>query len=169
MHNRAHNVPAATYLAGSTIALHLLIASNHWGRMEFRLCPQDATTGDYLARCTLLQREDGKGPHWTLPPGELPDPQGRPLVPTYADASFTWYLYPEQDAFKDYPTYVVKYKLPEGVTEGASILHWYWLTGNSCNPPCEASDPLFPDCNRLQMGYCDEPTALMPEEFWGCR
>jgi hypothetical protein len=74
------------------------------------------------------------------------------------------YLYPEQDAFKNYPTYVVKYKLPEGVTCEGCILHWYWLTGNSCNPPCEPSDPLYPNCQRLLMKYCDEPEALMPEE-----
>lgn len=70
-----------------------MITANHWGRMEFRLCPQDATTADYMQRCTILQREDGKGPHWTLPPGELPDPQGRPLIPTFQDNSFTWYVW----------------------------------------------------------------------------
>lgn len=115
----------------------------------------------------LLQRADGKGSHWTLPPGEFPDPQGRPLIPAYTDASFSYYIYPENDDFRATPVYVVQYKLPAGFTCEACVLSWYWLTGNSCNPPCEASDPLYPNCNRLQMGYCGDSKALNPEEVKG--
>lgn len=132
--------------------------------MEFSLCPKNATTKDFQQRCTVLERADGLGPHWTLPPGELPDAQGRPLIPKYTDASFTYYIYPENDDFRDTPVFVVKYKLPAGFRCEACTLRWYWLTGNSCNPPCERSDPLYPNCNRLQMGYCDDVKALVPEE-----
>jgi hypothetical protein len=45
--------------------------------------------------------------------------------------------------------------------------HRYWLTGNSCNPPCEASDPLFPNCDRDAMGYCGQPHTKAPEEVRG--
>jgi hypothetical protein len=63
--------------------------------------------------------------------------------------------------------FVVRYKLPPGLTCQACVLSWYWLTGNSCNPPCEASDPLYPNCNRLAMGYCGDSKALSPEEVRG--
>jgi hypothetical protein len=132
--------------------------------MEFNLCPRGVTTKDFKQRCTTLQRADGQGSHWTLPPGERPDPQGRPLIPAYSDSSFSYYIYPENDDFRDTPVYVVKYRLPEGYKCDECVLHWYWLTGNSCNPPCEQSDPLYPNCNRLQMGYCGDPKALAPEE-----
>jgi hypothetical protein len=132
--------------------------------MEFSLCPKDATSKDFAQRCTVLQRADGKGPHWTLPPGELPDPQGRPLIPKYTDASFTYYIYPENDDFRDTPVYILKYVLPAGYKCEACVLRWYWLTGNACNPPCEKSDPLYPNCNRLSMGYCGDAKALAPEE-----
>lgn len=161
-HTVAH---AATYAPGSTVSIHVLIASNHWGRFEFNLCPQGVTLADYKQRCTPLQRADSKGVHWTLPPGELPDAQGRPLIPAYQDSSFSYYIYPENDDFRDTPVYVLKFKLPPGVQKCDScFLHWYWLTGNSCNPPCEASDPLYPNCNRLAMGYCGDTKALAPEE-----
>lgn len=160
---------AATYSPGSTLTMHLLITANHWGRMEFNLCPRNVTSKDFKQRCTVLQRADGRGPHWTLPPGELPDPQGRPLIPAYSDSSFSYYIYPENDDFRDTPVYVLKYKLPTGFScQQGCVLHWYWLTGNSCNPPCEASDPLYPNCNRLSMGYCGDVKAPAPEEVrWG--
>jgi len=48
----------------------------------------------------------------------------------------------------------------------------YWLTGNTCNPSCILEDPLYPNCNRQQMGYCGdfaaERSEKYPEEFWTC-
>jgi hypothetical protein len=42
-----------TYKAGQTIDVHFFITTNHYGRIEFRLCPLSATSqGD----CTKLQR-----------------------------------------------------------------------------------------------------------------
>lgn len=144
-----------------------MITANHWGRMEFNLCPVDVTVNSFKQQCQVLQRADSKGPHWTLPPGELPDAQGRPLVPAFQDGSYSLYRYPEGDDFRDTPVFVVRYKLPDSFSCEHCMLHWYWISGNSCNPPCEPSDPLYPDCNRLQMGYCGQPKTSLPEEVSG--
>lgn len=61
-------------------------------------------------------------------------------------------------------------------TAAAVAAHRYWLTGNSCNPSCDQSDPLYPNCDRKNMGYCgDHDTSAdkgrpdkYPEEFWSC-
>jgi hypothetical protein len=43
----------ATYKAGQTIEVHFFISTNHYGRIEFRLCPLTATSS---SDCTKLQR-----------------------------------------------------------------------------------------------------------------
>lgn len=47
------------------------------------------------------------------------------------------------------------------------------MTGNTCNPSCDKSDPLYPNCDRRNMGYCGDPAHVSqpnkyPEEFWSC-
>jgi hypothetical protein len=46
-------VPAATYKEGQTIEVQVLVTTNHYGRIEFRLCPADATRDE---QCRKLQR-----------------------------------------------------------------------------------------------------------------
>eukprot|EP00775_Hariotina_reticulata_P002779 gene2779-3072_t len=150
-----------TYKAGETIEVHQLITANHQGRMLVRLCPANATYW-----------EDGKGAWWYLPPGKGHDRRKRPLLPAYQDKSFTWHTHESKDDFDGIPVYAVKFKLPDDFTCDHCILHWYWLTGNTCNPSCIPEDPLYPNCNRQQMGYCGEFGAdraeKYPEEFWTC-
>jgi hypothetical protein len=43
----------ATYTAGSTIGVDVLLAQNHLGRITVRVCPIDATSED---KCTNLER-----------------------------------------------------------------------------------------------------------------
>lgn len=161
-----------TYKVNDTIEVHQLITANHWGRMEIRVCPLNATAADYESTCTTLERADGKGIYWTLPPGVGLDEKKRPLLPAYTDASFSSYVFRSKDDFDKIPVFVVKYKLPAGFKCDHCILHWYWLTGNTCNPSCEKSDPMFPKCDRQNMGYCGEAKDSLgykyPEEFWSC-
>jgi hypothetical protein len=49
----------ASYAPGSTISIHLVITANHWGRMEFRLCPYGTTAADAQQRCVVLQVRGG--------------------------------------------------------------------------------------------------------------
>jgi hypothetical protein len=46
----------------------------------------------------------------------------------------------------------------------APLARRYWLTGHTCTPgPCNKLDPLFPNCNRNQAGYCGERLDRYPE------
>ncbi|WIA32798.1 hypothetical protein OEZ86_005980 [Tetradesmus obliquus] len=165
--------PAETYVAGQALPVHQAITANHEGRMIMRLCPLNATSANYKELCQILPRFGCKGDHcihWTLPPGQGLDKKKRPLIPAYQHRSFSWYVFQSSDDFNDVPTYVVNYKLPDGFTCEHCILHWYWLTGNTCNPSCDRSDPLYPNCDRKRMGYCGESSKpdKYPEEFWSC-
>ena len=52
---------AARYVSGSVIELDALIATNHLGRFDVRVCPLD-TKGDQAdKKCKYLTRADGKG------------------------------------------------------------------------------------------------------------
>ena len=42
-----------------------------------------------------------------------------------------------------------------------------YLTGNSCDPPCSAEDPLYPKCNT-NLGVCGAPSTNYPEQFMNC-
>lgn len=44
---------AATYKQGQVIDVHFFLSTNHYGRIEFRLCPISATS---QSACTKLQR-----------------------------------------------------------------------------------------------------------------
>jgi hypothetical protein len=65
---------AARYVAGSVIELDALIATNHLGRFDVRVCPLGVKGGEQADKqCKSLTRADGKGAadagkkYWFLP------------------------------------------------------------------------------------------------------
>lgn len=71
------------------------------------------------------------------------------------------------DAYAGHMVHVLRYQLPMGLRCDNCVLQWWYLTGNSCNPPCVPEDPAYPRCDTF-MGVCGSPGSNYPEEFWNC-
>jgi len=52
-HSSHLHLPTATYKAGNTVELAVMITTNHYGRFKFRVCPPGATKD---SQCTGMQR-----------------------------------------------------------------------------------------------------------------
>lgn len=100
---------SATYVAGSTIDLHVTMTAEHWGRFSFRLCPTTDVSEDCFAQHVLVRADSQKpgNPFWYLA--------------STGDGSSTTYSNPQ---FGGARTYVLKYKLPAGVTCANCVLQW---------------------------------------------
>eukprot|EP00889_Picochlorum_renovo_P000940 jgi/Picre1/27970/NNA_000931.t1 len=67
-----------------------------------------------------------------------------------------------------YNEYTMYYQLPDLLTcdgvDSRCILQFYWVSGNSCNPPNT------PEKYKRPFGLpdCGSPGAAYPEEFWNC-
>lgn len=134
--------------------------TNHYGRFEFRVCPQSAAR---LSDCSApLKRADGSGlAAWDLPrvaegakfnggalgDGLVPSEAGGgsgTSVGNGAGGPFAWYRQPHVDCgywkpcsrFEGTPVYVLKWKLPDGFSCDGCVLHWLYTTGHKCHPPC---------------------------------
>ncbi|KDD74834.1 hypothetical protein H632_c1044p0 [Helicosporidium sp. ATCC 50920] len=132
---------AATLVAGSDIDIELFIATNHQGAVMFRICDVGGFTDAATEKSRLteecldqvvLQRSDGEGPWGYLPRGP---------------SSMPWSM---------------KYRIPSNLRCTHCVLHWYWVTGNSCKPPgvpdWALGDPMLRECGK----------GPYPEEFWNC-
>ncbi|CDF33967.1 unnamed protein product [Chondrus crispus] len=74
----------------------------------------------------------------------------------------------------------MRYALPEGVTCERCIVHWYWATANSCNPPGYANysfprrweglpgDGASTGGINTNFPECGSSAKAFPEEFWAC-
>lgn len=177
----------ATYKQGQTVEVHFMITTNHYGRIEMRLCPQGATEDK---QCTKLMRADGKGVAWDLPKVAQGDrfnggALGENLRPMEVDNFYSWYKQPQLRCkfdpnckrFNDYPVYKLKFKLPSGFKCDRCILQWYYMSGHKCHPPCLKTDRYYPDCRSnpryrgtylATMDYCGTEWSAYPEEFWNC-
>lgn len=89
------------------------------------------------------------------------------------DSSATMYPYNGTAAFTGSPTYVLRYKLPTGLSCERCVLQWWYLTANSCTPPCDPADPNYDPanpargCDKALMGICGESNNY-PEVRWAC-
>jgi hypothetical protein len=66
--------------------------------------------------------------------------------------------------------YRTTWRLPEGMTCSHCKLQWYYMTAQSCWPPCPAANQDEPTCeNKQAFPTCGTPGAAYPEEFWNVR
>lgn len=76
-----------------------------------------------------------------------------------------FYTNPHDPTYYEYTMY---YKLPDTlICDGETsycVIQWYWLTGNTCNPPAAPQEYRRP----YNLPDCDTPEASSPEEFWNC-
>lgn len=71
------------------------------------------------------------------------------------------------DTYAGHTVHMLRYQLPAGLRCDNCVLQWWYLTGNSCNPPCVPEDPAHPKCDT-SMGVCGTSGSNYPEEFWNC-
>lgn len=145
--------PVVTYEEGQVIRLEVTVTTNHNGRFMFSICkvngatPQDEEaqlTQDCLNEHVLVQAN--------VPGAQKPGEQW-------------FYTTPGDPMYNEYTMY---YQLPDLLTcdgvDSRCILQFYWVSGNSCNPPST------PEKYKRPFGLpeCGSPGAAYPEEFWNC-
>ncbi|KDD72946.1 hypothetical protein H632_c2704p0, partial [Helicosporidium sp. ATCC 50920] len=141
---------AGTWTEGSDITLEVVLTAFHMGRFGFRICKiegnspeaeREQLTEECFNKHILLRANGTEG--------------STPNDPYY-----------HLGGMVNSP-YKMTYRLPEGLTcDGVNtrcVLQWYYLTGNSCNPPNEPPEFIV---NPL-LGVCGVVSAY-PEEFWNC-
>lgn len=141
--------PAATYQQGGIIKLTTVLTAFHKGRFGFRICKISGTS----AADETSQLTDACFNQNVLVQANVAGAQAP------GDA----YLHLGSVNNGTYTTY---YQLPSGLTcDGVTsrcVLQWYYLTGNSCNPPNEPAQYASAGLNT-----CGDNSPY-PEEFWNC-
>ncbi|KAL6778288.1 hypothetical protein ACKKBG_A17625 [Auxenochlorella protothecoides x Auxenochlorella symbiontica] len=133
------------YTEGDNINITIVINTSHKGRFSFRICviwnpsleltelTEDCLNEHILVQADVPGAQNPGTAHW---------------YDTGSDATMT-------------------YKLPQGLTcDGQTtrcVLQWYYLTGNTCDPP--NTDPSYAS---LWLPGCLDDGASYPEEFWNC-
>jgi hypothetical protein len=145
---------AATYTSGQVIDIDLSISAYHKGRVSFSIC-NSATLSESCFNIHLTRAD-------SLQPGS------RYLyLPTTSTAAVTVgpNLTSNPGAGQKYS---MRFKLPDGFTCTRCVLRWYYLTGNSCHPPCDPADPAPCVPDSANLGICGKSGTHYPEEFWNC-
>ncbi|GAB4821063.1 hypothetical protein N2152v2_008109 [Parachlorella kessleri] len=150
---------AGTYTEGQVVQFEIVITAFHMGRFGFRICRiQGLDTASEKAQFS----EDCLNQHQLV----------QASVSGAQNPGDLWFHLGQEnrgtscvDCTLAGTRHVSYYQLPPGLTcDGASakcILQWYWLTGNSCNPPGEG----YPWGNG-NLEPCGQ--GPYPEEFWNC-
>ncbi|KAL4857482.1 Peptidyl-prolyl cis-trans isomerase FKBP13 [Chlorella vulgaris] len=141
--------PTAVLREGSVVYLNVTVTAFHKGRFEFRICRVDGTdVASEKAQLTEACLDQHALVQANVPGAQAPGDRYYHL------------------GSNDQPSYTMPYQLPSGLscdgTTSKCVLQWYWITGNTCNPPGEPApyrSPQLPDC-----GTGGSP----PEEFWNC-
>jgi len=121
-----------TYEEGGTISIDVLITNHHNGFMEFRVCDVKYCGGEISEKCLrgphcyVLQR----APHAACETGK--EWGCAPIDPKHPSR---WYLPCPSGKIDYYGQGKILYSLPKGLNCKHCVLQWYWVTGNSCNPP----------------------------------
>lgn len=122
----------ATWLPGQDVRLSVVVTAPHAGHWYFGLCPAGMESPACFASGRLRNTADGTDYF------NLKNQRGS--------------LYGAAGA------YDMTFRVPAPLAPGDYVLQWYWLTGNSCDPPGDAP---------TAMGLCGGGGAV-PEEFWNC-
>ncbi|KAL4449391.1 hypothetical protein ABPG77_007035 [Micractinium sp. CCAP 211/92] len=141
-------VPASVLTEGQVVNVTVRLTANHMGRFTFRVC---RITGNDVA-AEQAQLTDACLDEHIL------------LQANTTDAQFPgqrfWYVPGSQFLFN------MPYQLPQGLScDGVSarcVLQWYYLTGNSCDPPGTPAP-----YSRPLLGTCGAGVPY-PEEFLNC-
>lgn len=127
----------ADYKQGDVIDITVNLITHHNGFMELHLCDVEKCGGEISedcfrdGHCYQLQR----APNKSCDSGK--DMECGPIDPNYPGR---WYLpcpqipYTETKAHR-YGGDKMQYLLPTDLSCDHCVLHWYWVAGNSCNPP----------------------------------
>lgn len=145
--------PTATYQKGQIVQFTTQLSAFHRGRLGFRICKivgtsiaaeQEQLSEDCFQQSVLKQAN--------VPGAQAP---GDP-----------WFHLGRIETTGATTTFTASYQLPKDlVCDGQTakcILQWYYLTGNSCNPPGEPSKYSNTGLETCGAG------APFPEEFWNC-
>ncbi|CAN8062580.1 unnamed protein product [Agarophyton chilense] len=123
----------ASYTEGSVLGVGMSIVTHHNGYVEMHVCDVAKCGGEISRQCFLkgacvqLKRayhpecQSGKSPHCG------------PIDRRYPGR---WYLPCRSGArWDDYRPYYATFRLPKHFNCKHCVLQWYWVTGNTCNPP----------------------------------
>jgi len=167
-----------TYEEGGTISIDVLITNHHNGFMEFRVCDVKYCGGEISEKCLrgphcyVLQR----APHAACETGK--EWGCAPIDPKHPSR---WYLPCPSGKIDYYGQGKILYTLPKGLNCKHCVLQWYWVTGNSCNPPglvkffMSPKRPQWKQCKgqgnarngwRRWLGNCKG--KQFPEEYYQC-
>jgi len=184
------------YNEGQLLDVDIIITAHHKGHVEVRLCevlawdeddctgitPDNTLTQECLNEHVLLRTDSGVAGVDTYEKLEFPSTGSCPnngdqleTDPFGFDDCFPerYHLGNRRDTPKDTEMkgnqwrLQYKVKLPDGVTCSHCVVQWYYLTGNSCDPPgYRESIRDITDLNGNQP--CGETEENYPEEFWNC-
>ena len=148
---------SATYNQGDVIELTTVVTAYHKGRLGFRICKILGTSiQDETEQLTDECFESGTLRQADVPGAQSPGDLWYHLGPSPQNYSMGVPL-----------TYTSKYQLPDDLNcdgkQSKCVLQFYYLTGNSCNPPGEPSGYL---AGGNALGTCGDVNAAQPEEFW---
>ena len=148
--------PTGTYTEGDIIELTTVVTAYHKGRLGFRVCKIMGTSiENETEQLTEDCFESGALRQADVPEAQSPGDLWYHLGPS-----------PENYAMGQPLVYTAKYQLPNGLNcdgiESKCVLQFYYLTGNSCNPP----DEPFKYTGNNGLATCGDANAAKPEEFW---
>ena len=145
--------PVVSYQEGQMVRFEVTVTTNHNGRFMFSICKVNgATHQDEEEQLT----QDCLNEH-VLKQANVPGAQ---------NPGDQWFYTTPGDPM--YNEYTMFYQLPDLLTcdgvDSRCILQFYWVSGNSCNPPNT------PDMYKRPFGLpdCGSQGAAYPEEFWNC-
>lgn len=129
----------ATYRKGSSITMELGINAHHNGFVAFHICDVSKCRNNEInedcfrkGHCVALQRA------WV---DECQSGKSRNCGPIDRNHKERWYLpcygHPDRSAvIRRYGSNgEIRYKLPSHLVCQHCVLHWYWTSANTCNPP----------------------------------
>jgi chitinase len=145
----------ATYVEGQIIEVTAHLPAHHDGHFVMRGCPEGTNPSESCFSQYVLEfMED------TSPDSQYKAPK---------DLN-----YPERGyvgAPNGSNEYTHRLKLPQGLVGDKVLLHWHWITGNSCLSEGYDLYPWPPGWKPDNMGQCPPLSADgvgTPEQFWNC-
>jgi hypothetical protein len=164
VYNPIKAVPAIStlpvYAPGQVMDISIEITAHHRGHFEFRMCDAALLSDPKTVTWACLAQNVLKR---VSVPGEV--------SPVDTNHPERYYLEPECAPGYN-KTVAMKYQVPSNLTCERCVLQWWWVTGNTCNPPdyekrssqpahvasgCEWWQSALPKCG-----------VSYPEEFWNC-